>query len=170
MNNDLKEIGSYSFEFEGGKNNSYVFKTDNEIRYEIKFVPSGYLWESNPFFKDYTFEFIIAILENNTGKNPPLDKKMPETLRLIFEDFFQNNKNIAIYICESSDNKQAVRFRKFNDWFVLLKNRAYVKMDMQIADEKEVYIYTSLIMRADNPNSGEIMVEFNKIITASIDK
>ena len=90
-----------------------------------------------------------------------MDKKIPETLRLIFEDFFQNNKNIAIYICDSSDNKQAVRFRKFNDWFVLLKNRAYVKMDMQIADEKEVYIYTSLIMRADNQNSGEIMVEFS---------
>ena len=160
----------YKYQFVGGQNNTYIFKTDFNITYEIKFVPSGYLWESNPFFKDYTFEFIIAVLEENAEKKRPLDKKIPETLRLIFEDFFQNNKNIAIYICDSSDNKQAVRFRKFNDWFVLLKNRAYVKMDMQIADEKEVYIYTSLIMRADNPNSGEIMVEFNKIISAPIDK
>ena len=168
---NLKEVEYYNFEFEGGVNNSYIFKTDHEIRYEIKFVLSGYLWEpATPFFKDYTYEFIIAILENNTGKKPPLDKKMPETLRLIFEDFFQHNKNIAIYICDSSDNKQAVRFRKFNDWFVLLKNRAYVKMDMQVADEKEVYIYTSLIMRADNPNGGEIMVEFNKIINTPPDK
>ena len=40
---------------------------------EIKFVPSGYIWEpTTPFFKDNTFEFIIAVLEKN--KNLPLDK------------------------------------------------------------------------------------------------
>ena len=170
MINDLSKINSYSYEFEGGKNNSYIFKTDYEIRYEIKFVPSGYLWETAPFFKDYTFEFIIAILENNTGKNPPLDRKIPETLGLIFGDFFQNDKNIAIYICDSSDNKQAIRFRKFNDWFVSLKNRAYVKMDLQIPDEKEIYIYTLLIMKADNPNLSSIMIEFKAITDSPTEK
>lgn len=170
MTDHLKEIEVYSFEFEGGVNNSYIFKTDHEIRYEIKFVPSGYLWESNPFFKDDTYEFIIAVLEDNTGKRRPLDKKIPKTLRLIFEDFFQSNKNIAIYICDSSDNKQAIRFRKFNDWFILLKNRTYVKMDLQIPDENEVYIYTSLIMRGDNPNMSSIMIEFKTIMDSPSNK
>jgi hypothetical protein len=164
VKDSINDTQFYGFKFEGGVNNSYVFKTDYDIRYEIKFVPSGYLWESEPFFKDYTFEFIIAVLENNTGKKPPLDKKIPITLQLICEDFFQNNKNTAVYICDSSDNKQAIRFRKFNDWFVLMKNRAYVKMDMTIPDENEVYIYTSLIMRADNPYMDSIMIEFKHIM------
>ena len=166
----ILNIEPYPFRFIGGKSNSYLFDSDSGVTYEIKFVPSGYLWETAPFFKDYTFEFIIAILEKNTGKNPPLDKRIPITIGLIFEDFFQNDKNIAIYICDSSDNKQAIRFRKFNDWFVSLKNRAYVKMDLQIPDEKEVYIYTSLIMRGDNPNLSSIMIEFKAITDSPTEK
>ncbi|MDZ7898525.1 MAG: DUF6169 family protein [Arcicella sp.] len=89
---------------------------------------------------------------------------MPTTLKLIFEDFFKTNKNIAVYICDSSDNKQAIRFRKFNDWFILMKNRGYVKMDMQIPDEKEICIYTSLIMRSDNPYMDSSMIEFKYLM------
>ncbi len=162
MTDYLKEFEVYSFEFEGGVNNSYIFKTDYEIRYEIKFVPSGYIWESDPFFKDFTFEFIIAILENNTGKNPPLDKKIPDTIALIFKDFFTNKRNIVVYICDSSDNKQAIRFRKFNTWFHHYKGMNFMKLDLPIPENDET-IFTSLIMRLDNPNKGIIMVEFDKL-------
>lgn len=162
MTDYLKEFEVYSFEFEGGVNNSYIFKTDYEIRYEIKFVPSGYIWETDPFFKDFTFEFIIAILENNTGKNPPLDKKIPDTIALIFKDFFTNKRNIVVYICDSSDNKQAIRFRKFNTWFHHYKGMNFMKLDLPIPENDET-IFTSLIMRLDNPNKGIIMVEFDKL-------
>ena len=162
MTDNLKEVEVYSFEFEGGTNNSYIFKTDHEIRYEIKFVPSGYIWETNPFFKDYTFEFIITILENNTGKNPPLDKKLPDTIALIFKDFFTDKRNIVVYICDSSDNKQAIRFRKFNTWFHQYKGMKFMKLDLPIPEGDET-IFTSLIMRLDNPNKGTIMVEFDKL-------
>jgi hypothetical protein len=158
---NLKEIEPYSFEFEGGVNNSYIFTTDHEIRYEIKFVPSGYIWEpATPFFKDNTFEFIIAILEKN--KNPPLDKKIPDTIALIFKDFFMDKRNIVVYICDSSDNKQAIRFRKFNTWFHQYKGMNFMKLDLPIP-EGDVTIFTSLIMRFDNPNKGTIMVEFDKL-------
>ncbi len=162
MTDYLKEFEVYSFEFEGGVNNSYIFKTEYEIRYEIKFVPSGYIWETDPFFKDFTFEFIIAILENNTGKNPPLDKKIPDTIALIFKDFFTNKRNIVVYICDSSDNKQAIRFRKFNTWFHHYKGMNFMKLDLPIPENDET-IFTSLIMRLDNPNKGIIMVEFDKL-------
>ncbi|MDZ7898526.1 MAG: hypothetical protein U5N85_10950 [Arcicella sp.] len=33
----------YKHQFVGGVNNSYVFDTDFDITYEIKFVPLGYL-------------------------------------------------------------------------------------------------------------------------------
>jgi hypothetical protein len=152
----------YKFPFIGGQNNTYIFETDFEITYEIKFVPSGYIWEpATPFFKDNTFEFIIAVLEKN--KNPPLDKKIPDTIAFIFKDFFTDKRNLVVYICDSSDNKQAIRFRKFNTWFHQFKGMNFMKLDLPIPEAKGTTIYTSLIMRLDNPNKGTIMVEFDKL-------
>jgi hypothetical protein len=162
--NSLDLSDAYDFDFEGGVNNVYLFETDGGMRYQVKFVPSGYLWESNPFYADYTHEFAFFPIENNTGKNPPLDKKVPITIALIFSDFFRENKNIVVYICDSSDSKQAVRFRKFNSWFNYFKGRTFLKMDMNIEDKQEGIIYTSLIMRADNPYMDKVMIEFKNIM------
>jgi hypothetical protein len=142
----------YDYKFLGGKNNIYAFETDNEISYEVKFVPSGYIFEEEHPARDFTYEFVIGVVENNTGKNPPLDKKIPHTIALIFQDFFQENRNVGVYICDSSDDKQAFRFRKFNIWFNLFKGTAYYKFDATFPDKDGAVIYTSLIMRLDNPN------------------
>jgi hypothetical protein len=37
-------------------------------------------------------------------------------------------------------------------------------MDLNIEDEQEGTIYTSLIMRADNPYMDKVMIEFKNII------
>lgn len=50
--NNLDLSDAYDFDFIGGQNNVYLFETDNNFRYEVKFVPSGYLWESKPFYAD----------------------------------------------------------------------------------------------------------------------
>ncbi len=155
---------AYDFRLVGSDNNIFLFETDAGVTYEVKFVPSGYLWESNPNYADYTHEFVVAVLENNTGKTPPLDKKIPDTIALIFKEFFRENKNIVVYICDSSDNKQAIRFRKFNTWFHHHKGIDFMKLDMTIRDVKEVYIYTSLIMRTDNPYMDKVMIEFKEIM------
>lgn len=66
---------AYDFDFKGGDNNAYLFETDSGIRYQVKFVPSGYLWESNPSYADHTHEFAFFPLENNTDKIHHLIKK-----------------------------------------------------------------------------------------------
>lgn len=150
---NIEQIGGfYEYKFSGGKNNIHAFETQNEILYEVKFVPSGYIFEEGHPAKDFTYEFIIGVVENNTGRNPPLDKKIPHNIALIFQDFFQENRNVGVYICDSSDDKQAFRFRKFNIWFNLFKGIAYYKFDATFADKDDSVIYTSLIMRLDNPN------------------
>jgi hypothetical protein len=35
---------SYIFEFAGNSNNSYLFKTSLGIGYEVKFIPSAYMF------------------------------------------------------------------------------------------------------------------------------
>ena len=38
-------VNSYKFEFVGGEYHIYAFTTVDEIGYEIKFVPSSYMFE-----------------------------------------------------------------------------------------------------------------------------
>jgi hypothetical protein len=154
----------YSYDFIGGKNNSFIFRTDTGIQYEIKFVPSGYLFEEGHPARDFTFEYIIAVLENNTGKTPPLDRRIPLTLALIFQDFFQEHRNVGVYICDSSDDKQAIRFRKFNIWFYHFKGTLFNKLDFPVKDKDDTFIYTSLIMRNDNPNYQVVVDGYLQLI------
>ena len=66
----------YNYDFLGGKNNSYVFATSHGIVHEVKFKPSVYINFFDKSISDFIFEFVIELSENNTGKNPPLEKKI----------------------------------------------------------------------------------------------
>ena len=115
---------TYEFEFRGNINNSYGFETDLGIVYEVKFRPTNYLLgdETTPY-ANYIFEFIIEIAFNPLGKNPPLDLLVSGTIADIIKDFyFKKDQSICIYICDSSDGKQELRRRKFDDWFLCLQS------------------------------------------------
>jgi hypothetical protein len=52
---------AYDFRLVGSDNNIFLFETDAGVTYEVKFVPSGYLWESNPNYADYLRNFFVKI-------------------------------------------------------------------------------------------------------------
>ena len=158
----------YDFEFAGGIFNSYFFQTSNEIIYEVIFKPSDYVFERNKSFKDNTFEFSILVAENPTSKNPPLDKLIPNTIASIFTDFFSNQERIVVYICETSDFKAVARNRKFNQWFNAYKGTTFIKIDLPMGQDTQGETYfTSMIIRADNPNISELIAVFRKVIASN---
>lgn len=108
----------YKYDFIGGLNNSYVFETYKGIIYEIKFKPSTYINLFSKEVSEFIFEFVIKVAVNETGKNPTLDKLVSETIAEIFKEFLLKHKNnIALYICDSSDGRQDLRKRKFDEWY-----------------------------------------------------
>jgi hypothetical protein len=76
--------------FIGGKENSYLFETAFGVIYEIKFKPSKYIFEAGFSYYDFTFEFVIKVLQNPIYESPPLDTKVSTTTAEIFIDFFKN--------------------------------------------------------------------------------
>ncbi|QDK79235.1 hypothetical protein EXU85_11710 [Spirosoma sp. KCTC 42546] len=126
MPNDAP-VNSYEFRFFGGEQNSYFFTTRQEIIYQIKFVPSAYL------FVDYidghvnAFEMVIAVADNPTGGRIAYDPLTEDTIRAIFTDFFCSLDHVIVYICDSSDGREQARFRKFTSWY-------YKDMDAMPAD------------------------------------
>jgi len=153
----------YSFFFEGGEDNCYVFETDNKFAYEILFRPSGYLLESKikSEITDNVFEFIIKNVYKPENLRPPLDSKIPLTVGHIFNDFFKrNNSTICIYFCDSSDARQAVRMKKFNQWWQQLKPVGYIKIEETLVDSKNIEYPIAMIIKTSNPYKMEIIEAF----------
>lgn len=154
----------YSFYFEEGSiTNSYFFATDNSILYEVKFKPSFYLVEHkiDKSFENSVFEFVIDIAEKPANLRPPLDSKIPITVGYIFNDFFnKNNGTICIYFCDSSDSRQAVRMKKFNQWWQQLKPVGYIKIEETLVDSKNIEYPIAMIIKKSNPYKMEIIEAF----------
>ncbi|TAE21651.1 MAG: hypothetical protein EAZ91_24970 [Cytophagales bacterium] len=65
-----------------------------------------------------------------------------------------------LYICDSSDGKQAARKRKFDDWFGYFNQVEFTKHDFPITDIKDgITYYNSVILKNSNPYLEEILAE-----------
>ncbi|QBN19377.1 DUF6169 family protein [Flavobacterium nackdongense] len=154
----------YDFIFLGGKNNSYVFETIRGIVYEIKFKPSSYINLFDENISDFIFEFVIEVAINETGKNPPFDAKVSRTIAQIFKEFLlKHDNNIAIYICDSSDGKQELRKRKFDEWYDKYQDNTFAKMNEKLKDSKGNFYLISMILQYKNPRRVQIIDAFLKL-------
>jgi hypothetical protein len=151
----------YEFTFIAGKNNSYIFETKNGIVYEIKFKPSPYLLGEKENYSNLIHEFVIDVAINLSGKNPPFDPKVSNTVAEIFKDFFvKNTFNVCIYICDTSDGKQEIRRRKFDDWFYKYQTESFFKLDEVLVDVNNNRFPISLVIAKKNPYFKEIFIAF----------
>jgi hypothetical protein len=160
---------SYEYSYIGGINNNYYFKTSHDIFYNVKFKPSPYLLgNETTLYAEYIFEFIIEVAENPLPKKPPLDKNVANTIAAIIKDFYyKKSETICIYICDSSDGKQELRRRKFDDWFYSQHGIGLVKVDEKIADSKGNEYPISMILLKSNPYFVEIVFAFSQIANSS---
>ena len=154
----------YKYDFIGGLNNVYVFETSKKIIYEIKFKPSDYINLFNDEVSKYIFEFIIKVAINETGKNPPLDINVSETIAAIFQEFIlKHNNNIALYICDSSDGRQELRQKKFDEWYDKYNDATFAKMNEVLFDSNGNRFLITMILQQKNPRRVEIIEAFLKL-------
>jgi Family of unknown function (DUF6169) len=156
----------YNFFFEGGFYNSYYFETKDGIIYEVKFKPTPYLFGSEKsIFSDQIFEFSILVEFNPNQKVPASDSKIGATTALIFNDFYLKKGNaITIYICDSSDDKQSIRKRKFDIWYTKYNDIRFLKIDKVLIDRHKKRFPISLILSDSNPYRNEIIDSFTSMI------
>lgn len=147
---------SYTFKFLGGSNHLYAFTTDEGIGYEIKFVPSAYMFEDylEPFIDAY--EMIIAVADNPTGNRLPADLRTAPTIRAIFYDFFQNYERVVIFICDSADGRHEARARKFTSWYYTDIRTHFFKFDARVPDG-DISILISIILHDSNTHFDEVV-------------
>jgi hypothetical protein len=76
-------------------------------------------------------------------------------------DFYSRKNNaISVYICESSDGKELVRKRKFDQWFQEYNDDTFVKVDKNLIDKNNNKFPVCLIISKSNPYEGLIFKAF----------
>jgi hypothetical protein len=158
----MSDALAYPVTFAGGFFNAYFFQTQQGVIYEVQFTPSGYLFPNLPFLDAEVFEFSITIADNQSGRNPTSDPRMPATIAEVFRQFFTSVQQVIVYICDSSDARQRVRYRKFNNWFTYYKAEAFLKIDRNFTDNGTT-VYTSLIIHEQHPHIVEILAEYSRV-------
>lgn len=156
----------YSFSFLGEIDNIYSFQTQNGYVYEVLFRPTPYLFGAESLYSSFVYELIIRVAKNNSNKKrPPFDQLVAPTIAEIFTDFYEKApRTIAIYICDSSDNRQLIRQAKFSRWFEYFDKDDFTKLDDTIRDSEGIIYPVSLIVKYNNPHKKAIFWEFLEMI------
>lgn len=105
-------------------------------------------------FADYTkltcsvYSFNIDVIEGNPDGSPG-DERVGCTIAEVLKRFFSWVNNVAVYVCDSMDNRQYARKRKFDLWFYSYNDGTLIKED-GLAMIEGTELYNAMILHKKN--------------------
>lgn len=133
----------------------FVFITKHGISYTVGFIPD------TSFMEKGVYQFFLT---KTSGKKGRKDEEIYETVRVIIEEFFAQEESIMLYICDTTDGRQASRDRLFRAWFyAYIESTAYTMCtDIMIIDK--IRYFSSIILRNDHPMHNQVLNKFHDFI------
>lgn len=131
----------------------FVFQTSGGVIYGVGFI------EDSPIGNCETFQLTIS---NRNDCHGVFDPDVRTTVFAIVEEFFRCNAHVLIYICDTSDGREAVRNRLFLKWFEeYADNKRFYFKTAHALIEGEGF-YAAIIAENSNPNIELIKQDFEK--------
>ena len=144
-----------SYKVKQESDNVFSFKTKHGIVYTVGFVADV------SFFDEGVYQFFII---NESGHTSRADKEVFETVRVIIEEFFAQREPVMLYICDTTDKRQASRDRLFRIWFhTYIMNDAYSMYSEQMTIDNVRY-FSCIILRKDHPMHNKVLSTFHDFI------
>lgn len=131
----------------------YLFATDKGINYTISFT------EEFPLGGCMSYQFCI---HNDNHIHGAYDNKISQTIITIIEEFFFQNLNVLLYICDTSDNREEVRNRLFIRWFKEFADKTKYTIHSANTIIEGQGFFSSIIVENRNPLINEITDDFEK--------
>ena len=153
----MSELLPYNFNLQ---ENSYRFQTDTGVYYDVSFIDGSYYFIGFPAYLS-VFEFSISVVALGDNLSPPFDRRVEATVVMIMKTFLSNHENSVIYICETLDQRQHARHRKFDMWFKqnLVAIPELEKHDIFVEYE-DLEVIASLIIHKHNSHKDELVKLF----------
>lgn len=154
----MKEASNYPHHYDVtvGDDSNYSFITDGGIKYIAYFIScESYSPELN---NTYMFNF-----EHERDRGAA-DDRIRKTIIFILDEFFENNQNSAIYICDSLDGRELCRKRLFDKWFEeFIQTRGEIERE-EINETGEHYtLCGALFIHKMNPNKKNVIKSFKEL-------
>lgn len=147
---------------------TYQFITSQGIAYLIYFLDYSYMFDDYPLIAKRIYTFNIDVIDGNE-KRLRNDERIGLTVVEVIKLFFEEFNNVAIYICDSLDNRQLARKRKFDLWFWKYNDGSVIKED-ELALVEGVKIYNTLLLHKDNKYFDNILQAFKELNARDYDK
>lgn len=155
LNMDTKQLQPYNYQAIAP--NDFTFTTKHGVNYRAYFLPYG----------EYTPQYgsiYIFNLSNINEETHPVDIRISHTVAAILSDFFEEEENSAVIMCDNSDSKEFKRFKLFDRWYKKLKDKDVMKLDSAI--ETDYYsLYISLFVHNNNPWKNNVIKEYYRMIS-----
>jgi len=121
-----------------------------------------------PKIANAIYSFNIDVI-NGDVTTVATDERIGITIVEVFKAFFRRVSNVAVYVCDISDERQIARKRKFDFWFWKYGDGAIIKED-GIAVIENLEIINSLLIHTANPHLTEIIAAFKDLNARAGDK
>ncbi len=142
-------------------NDSFEFLTDSGIKYKVYFLDYSYIFSDYPAITCPVYSFNIEAIEGNPDTSPG-DERVGLTVSKILNFFFNKINNVAVYVCETLDERQSARKRKFDSWFFRYGNKELLKEDC-VAVVEDLEIFNSMILHKNNPELLQLILAYKEL-------
>ena len=139
----------YPVKYDGDE---YTFRTDHDIVYAVDFKEE----QSFAPIPAYWFD-----LSNRSQRPSPNDPKVRETVIRIIIEFFRQNPDIMLYMCDNANDQQAQRNRLFLSWFKGARQSKlfYIKTAVVVDEGMENFI--AIVVPREHPYLEDIIARFD---------
>lgn len=146
----INEKSPYTVElFQGG----FSFITDAGVQYSVHFTEEFAIGGCD------TYQFMFSKL---TKDHVAFDNHIKQTLIVIIEEFFRHNHDVLLYICDTSDNKEAFRNRLFARWFRQFAEKSSFEFRSANSVIEGQGFYAAIIVEKENPKLQAIIADFDE--------
>jgi hypothetical protein len=147
---DINSRAPYKVTFNNG---DFDFTTSEGIRYSVSFL------EDVPLGNCDTYQFGFRKKEET---HSAFDENVKKTLQSIIRQFFLENKNVLLYICDTSDGREEKRNRLFLRWFEEFADPSLFTLCSANATIEGQGFYAAIIVENSNPKIDAIVKDFNQ--------
>ena len=148
----------YKVSFDGKQ---YIFETQHGLHYEIRF------FVEQPIGGCETWQFSFAKAEDTPT---PEDPYVRFTLFAVIDEFFAENDNVLLYICDTSDSREAARNRLFIRWFKQSAQPDRFTIRSANTTIEGQGFYAAIIVENRNPLLTDITADFDKTAVSLTNK
>ncbi len=139
----------------------YCFETIHGLHYEIRF------FEERPIGGCETYQFSFTKAEESQVSQDPYVRF---TLFAIIDEFFITNEDVMLYICDTSDRREAARNRLFVRWFRQSAEPNRFTIRTANATIEGQGIYAAIIVENSNSKLKAITADFEETAAILSDK